>query len=199
MNGGNILSTVYLIRHGETDFSQKNIVQGQKDVPINSTGLKTIVRISDYISEHIIVKKVFTSDLLRCMQTCEIITNKLSNRVECVTSKWLREISLGVFEGQSMDKLEFYRESFGDYNSFVPDGGESFNQLINRVQGWFFLNYSILGDSLIISHRGPISIIVENALNSTDFDMNDILKQGRVVVLKLFKEKKYIIDNIIIV
>lgn len=195
--GGVELANTYLIRHGETDFSQMSIAQGQMNIPINSVGMQTISKMGDYVASNIAVSKVFLSDLLRCKQTCEIIVKKLSYQVDCVSSKSLREISLGVFEGQPMEKLNFLRCNSGDYNLFTPDGGESFNQLSTRIKTWFYHNFDILDNALIISHRGPISVIAEGAQNYSEHEMDMVLKQGNIVKLKLFPNKKYRIEQII--
>lgn len=198
LEGGMIkLATAYLIRHGETDFSQMNIAQGQMDVPINDIGIQTAKKIGDYIADNILVDKVFKSDLLRCKQTCEILVSKLSNSIDCVTSTDLREISLGIFEGQPMEKLNFFRYNSGNYNSFIPEGGESFEHLTTRVENWLFLNFHKLDNALIITHRGPISVIVEGALNRSEFMVNDILKQGNIIQLRLDSNEKYWIEKII--
>lgn len=191
------MKTVYLVRHGETDYSQMNIVQGQTDVPLNGMGIQTIQKMSEYIANHLVVCRVFTSDLLRCRQTCEIIIDKLPYSVDCVITEVLREISLGIFEGQPMEKLNYFRYESGDYNSFVPDGGESFNQLITRIKGWFLSNFIKLNETMIISHRGPISVIVEGAENCDDYEMDTVLKQGNIIELTLFSEKNYRIEKII--
>ncbi len=192
-----LLKTVYLIRHGETDYSQKNIIQGQTNNSLNSVGISTINSLAIYISKHLKIQRIFSSDLLRCIQSCEIIRNQLHSDICCSFAPSLREISLGIFEGHPMKELNYYRYKSGDYNSFVPEKGESFNQLTDRVESWFYNQYNYLDKALIISHRGPISVIVNGSVNSCKYDMDSILKQGIIIRLTLFSNHSYKIDEII--
>jgi broad specificity phosphatase PhoE len=191
------MAIVYLIRHGETDYSQNNIVQGQMQVPLNSVGVSTIDKLGDYIAKNIRLDRVITSDLLRCVQTSKIIIKKISYPIVYEETSILREISLGMFEGKPMDLLNVYRNKSADYNAFIPEGGESFNQLTDRINNWFYENYIRLLNSLIVTHRGPISVIIENSENKTDFDIeNCVLKQGNLIKLDLNSNRKYRIIEI---
>jgi broad specificity phosphatase PhoE len=192
------MSLIYLVRHGETDYSQEDIAQGQTDVPLNDTGFNTARVLGDYISKNLDITKIFLSDLLRCKQTCEPILRKMSKPIEYQTVEALREISLGIFEGKPIQELDVLRFASGDYNSFVPEGGESFNQLIERVMKWFRLNYTQLNNSLIISHRGPMSVLADASENEDEFDIKEeVLKQGNIVVLKTFSLDSFRIEKII--
>lgn len=191
------MSNIFLIRHGQTDFSQENIVQGQMNVALNSTGIITISKMGDYIAKNIDIDRVFTSDLLRCKQTCKIILDKFPYSVVCKESKQIREINLGIFEGCSMEILNLCRNKSEDYNSFTPEGGESFNQLIERVEKWFLKNMDMCYNTLIITHRGPLSVIASKAKNCNEFEIDSLLKQGVIIQLIMYENGEYRIEKVI--
>ncbi|MDR1001983.1 MAG: histidine phosphatase family protein [Oscillospiraceae bacterium] len=194
---GEIVSVFYLVRHGETDYSQGKIAQGQTDVPLNAVGLATANSLGLFIANNLNIKFIFSSDLLRCRQTCSAIVEKIKYSINCETVSELREISLGVFEGRPIKELELSRKESNDYNAYVPEGGESFNRFTDRVMTWFRKEFASFENALIISHRGTISVITDRATNKNEFDIKELLKQGNIVVIEACSVDEYRISKII--
>ena len=100
------LCTLYLVRHGETEWNKTGIVMGQSDSPLTEAGLeqaKTTARELKGVN----FDAIFSSDLHRAHKTAEII--KLERELAIQTSKALRERTYGSWEG----KLgEDYRKNF---------------------------------------------------------------------------------------
>lgn len=94
--------TFYIVRHGETEWNKKGIIQGQS----NSLLTKRGIRQADKISEELInirFDKIYSSDLLRCKQTAEIIA--LPRKLTVNLSPLLREKSFGRWEGKTYAKI----------------------------------------------------------------------------------------------
>lgn len=94
--------TFYIVRHGETDWNVKKIIQGQSDIPLNTQGEIQAKDIGEKL-KHIHFNLAFSLDLLRTKRTAEIIL--LERKIAVQTTKVLRERYFGSYEGKSSDQL----------------------------------------------------------------------------------------------
>lgn len=99
------LTTFYLIRHGQTDWNKKRLVQGQLDIPLNKLGEQQARTLADVL-EHVQFDLAFSSDLLRAKKTAEIVV--LEKALYVATTKLLRERDFGKFQGGTVDALHAY-------------------------------------------------------------------------------------------
>ncbi len=100
--------TIYLTRHGETEWNEKKIVQGQSDIPLNEKGKLQAKQLGDELKEtHF--DAVFSSDLLRAKDSAEIIVSGKQLKVE--TTNALRERFFGRFEGRPLEEM---RKTLGE-------------------------------------------------------------------------------------
>ena len=100
------LCTLYLVRHGETEWNKSGIVMGQSDSPLTEAGLEQAQKTAQDL-KGIHFDAIFSSDLHRAKRTAEII--KLERQLAIQTSKALRERTYGRWEGKMG---EDYRENF---------------------------------------------------------------------------------------
>jgi len=100
--------TIYLIRHGETDWNAKRIVQGQSDNPLNKTGELQARELAKRL-KNIHFDAIFSSDLLRARRTAEIIAQEKKLAVQ--TTKLLRERAFGKLEGKPAEMLIVWRKA----------------------------------------------------------------------------------------
>ena len=107
--------TIYLVRHGETDWNKARKLQGWKDIPLNRIGKEQALKLSDELKD-IKFDAIFSSDLLRAKETAEIIAKRRKLIVK--TSELLRERRLGKLEGSKFEK--FRDEFFSAYKSNSP-------------------------------------------------------------------------------
>jgi broad specificity phosphatase PhoE len=64
--------TIYLTRHGETEWNEKKLIQGHTDIPLNTKGKKQAKLLGKQLKD-IDFDVVFSSDLLRAKNSAEII------------------------------------------------------------------------------------------------------------------------------
>lgn len=126
---------IYIIRHGETDYNRRGIVQGSGvDADLNEMGrAQSLAFFQAY--QHVPFSKIYTSTLIRTYQTVEpfielgIPYEKLSG---------LNEISWGIMEGKIPNTLDddYYRnliENWSAGNTALPtEQGESPEQVVVR-------------------------------------------------------------------
>lgn len=100
--------TIYLTRHGETEWNEKKLIQGHTDIPLNTKGKEQAKLLGKQLKD-IDFDVVFSSDLLRAANSAEIIIKEKEMTV--IKIKSLRERFFGRFEGKSLDEM---RKAFGE-------------------------------------------------------------------------------------
>lgn len=65
---------IYLVRHGETNWNKKGLVQGVQDIPLNINGIYQAKNKAKLFKDHHITH-VITSPLKRASKTAEILTS----------------------------------------------------------------------------------------------------------------------------
>ena len=129
------LREIYLIRHGETDYNKKGIVQGAGvDAPLNEKGMKQAEAFFDAY-RRFSFDKIYTSRLKRAYQTIEPFKG-LDIPVE--KHHGLNEIDWGDFEGRPVahEQRNYYLsllQSWREGYTHIPiKGGESPNDVYQR-------------------------------------------------------------------
>jgi broad specificity phosphatase PhoE len=93
--------TIYLVRHGESDWNVKNLMQGETSgVPLTKKGISQARAIAKQFQQ-VDFAAIFASDLLRARQTAQIIAFR--RRLAVTTSRAIRERSFGEFEGKTLE------------------------------------------------------------------------------------------------
>lgn len=119
--------TLYLMRHGQTLFNQRHLIQGWCDSPLTDLGIYQAQIAGNYFSEQgIHFDQAFSSTSERACDTLEIATN---GQVSYQRIKGLKEWNFGVFEGESED----LNPALPYEDFFVHYGGESQQELQDRM------------------------------------------------------------------
>ena len=135
-----MVTTLYLIRHGETEGGEIRRYKGTIDVPLSEKGLRQMEQISKYIVEKGgkggLMNAVYCSDLTRAIRSAEIVAEPHSLKPVILSS--LRERNFGLWEGMSFDEImEKYPLEFdawaGNPLKFSPMEGESTLAMRDRV------------------------------------------------------------------
>ena len=97
------MTTIYLIRHGETVDNARQIMQGQTQGKLNDHGIQQAETVSKRLAEEPI-DAVVASDLHRAVETAEIIARP--HHLPVVTTPLLRERDWGAFTGRFIPDLK---------------------------------------------------------------------------------------------
>ncbi len=162
---------LYIIRHGETDFNKRGIVQGRGvDSDLNEQGI--IQARSFYKAyHHIEFDKIITSTLKRTHQTVESF---ISKGIPWEQHPGLDELDWGINEGREATKEmkeEFYQltKSWMDgYLDLKFPGGESPIEVYNRqkeVMDNLVANHQQLSKILICMHGRALRLLLCQLLN----------------------------------
>ena len=129
------MATFYLVRHGQTEWNTKGLIQGHSDSPLTPDGIKSAEILRDKF-KGINFDLVYSSDLLRAKRTAQIIL--LEKQIALETTHLLRERAFGKYEGAEHDEYERLnanlkkltdeeRYTFKDHNQYESD-----EELTNR-------------------------------------------------------------------
>lgn len=144
------MKTFFLVRH--TEFSNPDgIMYGRLPLPLSNEGVNHAKRIADFFKSKGITT-IYTSPVLRCRQTAEIIAEYSS--IPLVVDKRLSEI-LTVLQGVKWQ--EYYTYPKTAYQFVDELGGES--QLDIQLRMVDFFNEKVAqekGDAIICSHGDPL-------------------------------------------
>ena len=105
------MTTLLLVRHGETDWNADGRLQGHTDRPLSDFGRRQARELADRL-EGEKLEAIYSSDLVRARETAEIVGERLGLPV--VLDADLREKDWGTWEGLTSverDRAEFVGES----------------------------------------------------------------------------------------
>ena len=155
---------ILFVRHGETDWNVKRIIQGWKGTGLNALGKRQAALAAGRVAGmELGISAVLSSDLLRARQTAAVLGRALGLRVK--PREDLRERCFGDWEGQSIDQV-LHRFKLGGrtrkdpFLAFDPKGGETMPVFARRMRG--FLDAALKeypGRTVAaVSHGGPVRI-----------------------------------------
>lgn len=128
--------TFYIVRHGETEWNAKGLIQGWGDSRLTKLGGEQARQLANTLAS-IQFDRVFSSDLLRAQKTAKIIV--ADRKISINTSAKLKEQCFGSCEG--MKREDFLQLFVGwkelpqeeKLNYKVAKGAESDNEAVSRV------------------------------------------------------------------
>lgn len=128
--------TIYIFRHGQTDYNVERRVMGQLDIPLNDVGHAQATELAEKLATAAI-GAVYSSPLARAMETARAVADKTGAPI--ITDARLMERNNGKLQGHIVHGTENPDEYKMDYNqlelffpasqlndnNWRPDGGES--------------------------------------------------------------------------
>lgn len=95
------MTTICLVRHGETNWNAQGKIQGKTDIPLNAEGIKQAKRCGQYLT-NATWDVIITSPLKRARKTADIINETL--RVPLVEMSEFEEKHFGDAEGMTYEE-----------------------------------------------------------------------------------------------
>jgi broad specificity phosphatase PhoE len=154
------VTTLLLVRHGETDWNRDGRWQGHSDTHLNDVGREQAVRVAGELDG---VDVVYASDLARARETAEIVAARLGLPVR--VDERLRERSFGAWEGKTAPEIEAeFRDAHARWLAGEGPGAEdaeAFGDFAARVQGFLADMLAAHPDEtvLVVAHGGSIRVI----------------------------------------
>lgn len=170
MNAGSRL-TAYVVRHGQTEANRDGIIQGQADSPLTPEGVESSLRKAEKLAR-LDITVAYSSDLPRAVTTLKLILDKLPHSLDAVYSPLLREIDFGELTGNLKDEaLPMVTRHKADTSLPYP-GGESGDDLRQRVMKFFNNVYQDHGGQsiLVVTHYGVMETLARHVAGVPEND-----------------------------
>ena len=190
---------LYVIRHGETEWNRKKLLQGWHGEDLNERGVLLAELTAEGLKDtHFDL--CYTSPLIRARHTAEIILK--GRDVPIIEDDRLKEICFGEWEGKSCDltkPMEIDRENFillqtDSFRYQAPKGGETVMDVIDRCADFFAeltSDPSLADKTILISTHGAACRALLNPFyeDRTSFWQTGVPMNCAVSILEV-KDKK---------
>ena len=163
------MTTVYLVRHGATEWNIDKRAQGMADIPLTQKGKEEAQLAREQLA-NVPLDAVYSSDLSRAYETARTIA--ASHGLEVKTDPDFREIDQGEWTGLPVDEIkERWPDMWGPARHYsTRPGGESPMQVRERALAGLrrVIEAHPDGDVVIVSHGGTIRWISAEVLGYDD-------------------------------
>jgi broad specificity phosphatase PhoE len=182
-------ATIYIVRHGETDWNKNNKVQGHTDIPLNKTGINQAKKLAKILKK-IRFDAVFSSDLIRSIKTAQIISRQKRDII--ITSERLREKYMGKYEGT--DTNLFFKKLFKKYEEMTHEQNhtykmspemESNEEAVNRFLVFLKeVSIKFAGKKILVVCHGGIMGFLLIHLKTASYHAFPIVNNNGFIVLE---------------
>jgi len=158
-----MLKNLYLVRHGESEYNAKKIIQGHIDTFLTPKGIFQARLAGEQLKKYNI-EKIYTSDLRRAYQTATVIGDILG--IEPIVDERIREMHFGKWEGLAYEII--YENHIESWHSWLKNPvacplptQEDFEEFEKRLKDFINEIKSKNEENiLIVGHGGSIQGII---------------------------------------
>jgi phosphoserine phosphatase len=151
-----IMTSVYVVRHGQTAWNKEEIFRGRSDVPLNETGLREASLAAEYFRGRGI-QAIYSSPLARAWQTAQKIAGVVGQKV--FPLQGINDMSFGTWEGKPIGDVQ--KNDGQRYAQWVEaphllriPGGESLDEVRDRALAAL--------EEVIRTHEGKAVVLVSH-------------------------------------
>ena len=151
------MKKLYLLRHGQTEFNVKKLVQGRCDSPLTDLGRQRAGAAAAWLKAHdVIPDKVVSSPLGRAMDTASLVATELLGPDAAVEPcEGIIERCYGAFEEGPHDALP--TDVWDPGEDLIPFGGEGSHALQERMVATLTNLMRAKGKTLLAVSHGSAS------------------------------------------
>ena len=155
---------LYMIRHGQSTANREHLHSGWAPVPLTAQGVRDARKVA-FLLNGIRFDRVYSSDLLRAVQTCQTALPNITS----IESPLLREIDVGSLAGKSEETcLLLYGEVYQSHKNlqdFTAYGGENYTMQLERIRQFKAqLEGNPSGYIAAFAHEGSIRCMLDLVL-----------------------------------
>jgi uncharacterized phosphatase len=181
------ITTICLIRHGETEWNAIRKIQGKTDIPLNRTGIQQALECRDFLKESEF-DVLITSPLKRARQTADIINEALN--LPLIEMADFQERDFGDAEGMTKEERV---AAFPDKNYPNQESLESLNKRVVAGIDKIYSNYPNK-KVLLVAHGGVINSIL-STFSDGEIGSGKTRLMNACISNIHFHEEKWVIKN----
>jgi alpha-ribazole phosphatase len=158
------MTSIFLVRHGETTWNTQGRFQGHSDTPLSESGQRQAKGLGNYLKGETL-QAIYTSDLRRAWDTAKIIS--AHHKLEVIPNPQFREMNFGSWEGLDYREIqEKFPEKLAEWQKNImttaPPGGENLEQFVTRVQAAYgdIIHDNLESDILLVAHGGVLQVLL---------------------------------------
>lgn len=147
--------TLYLVRHGDTEWSPFRRLAGRTDLPLTADGELNAAKLAPRLAQ-LAIDRVYTSPLQRARRTAE-----LAGFAHATVDPRLIEIAFGDYEGRTVQEIRVERPGYAYLKDGCPNG-ENAADVGARVDSW--LAEQREGNVLVFAHSVLLRVLTARYL-----------------------------------
>jgi broad specificity phosphatase PhoE len=192
------MTSIYLVRHGQTAWNKEEIFRGRTDVPLDETGLKQAELVGQYF-KGMEIRGVYSSSLSRAWETAQKIAQFHDLKVQPLQG--ILDMSFGNWEGRPHQEVresdsKTYRQWVETPHLVRLPGGESLDDV--RVRAMAAIEEVIRnhpGKTLIlVTHRVVNKVLICGILGLDNSHFWQITQDTTAINLIQHRNGKYILS-----
>ena len=192
------MTSIYLVRHGQTAWNKEEIFRGRTDVPLDETGLKQAELVGEYF-QGMEIDAIYSSPLSRALQTAQKIAQFNDLKVQPLPG--IIDMSFGKWEGRPHQEIrekdsKTYRQWVEEPHLVRLPGGESLDDV--RVRAMAALEEVMRKHPektlVLVSHRVICKVLICAILNLDNSHFWQITQDTTAINLIQYRKGKYILS-----
>jgi len=192
------MTSVYLIRHGETAWNKEEIFRGRTDISLNEIGFREAELVGEYLKWKDI-HVIYSSPLSRARETARRIAQVFNLKVQPLEG--ITDMSFGKWEGRPLKEVqihdrELYRQWIEQPHLLKLPGGESLDEVRVRAMAALeeVIQYHHEKNLVLVSHRVINKVIICGILGIDNSHFWQIGQDPTAINLIQYKNGKYILS-----
>jgi broad specificity phosphatase PhoE len=177
------VSTIFLVRHGETDWNREGRIMGTLPVPLNKRGDEQARCVAEVLARYPIAA-LFSSPVARAVQTARYVAERLG--LPLTEEAGLTELSMGGWEGRYWKELDMEAR---------PPGGETLAEVQRRAVA--AIENALVTQkhkpSVFVTHADVVRTVVAHYLNLGIADSQRLrIDHASLTIIELTPTKPYL-------
>jgi len=192
------MTSIYLVRHGQTAWNKEEIFRGRTDIPLDETGRRQAELAGEYL-KGMEIDGIYSSPLSRAWETAQKIAQLHHLKVQPLQG--ILDMSFGNWEGHAHQEIqkndkETYRMWREEPHLVRLPGGESLDDI--RARAMASLEEVIQNHPgkivVLVSHRVVNKVLICGILGLGNSHFWQIAQDTTAINLIQYKNGKYILS-----
>jgi broad specificity phosphatase PhoE len=192
------MTSIYLVRHGQTAWNKEEIFRGRTDIPLDETGLKQAELVGEYF-KGMEIYGIYSSPLSRAWQTAQKVAQFHDLKVQPLQG--IIDMSFGNWEGRPHQEIresdnKTYRQWVETPHLVRLPGGEGLDDV--RVRAMAALE-EVIGNHpgktlILVTHRVVNKVLICGILGLDNSHFWQIAQDATAINLIHQRNGKYIVS-----